>query len=52
MGKSPAFSYSASRYSYSKTFESMQGDYFFKGAETPVFVSDVNYIPTRPFEYE
>jgi hypothetical protein len=30
----------------------MQGDYLFKGAETPVFGSDVNYIPTRPFEYE
>jgi len=54
MGKSPAFSYSASRYSYSysKTFESMQGDHLFKEAETPVFGPYVNYIQTSPFEHE
>ena len=54
VGKSPAFSYSASRYSYSysKTFESMQGAHLFKEAETPVFGPYVNYIQTSPFEYE
>jgi hypothetical protein len=46
VGKSPAFSYSASRYSYSKTFESMQGAHLFKEAESPVFGPYVNYIPS------
>ena len=52
MGEGSAFSYSASRYSYSKTLESIQGDRFSKEAGTPVFGPHGNDIPLRPFEYE
>jgi hypothetical protein len=30
----------------------MQGDQLFKEAETPILGPYVNYIPTRPIEYE
>jgi hypothetical protein len=54
VGEGSAFSYSASRYSYSysKTLESIQGDRFSKEAGTPVFGPHGNDIPLRPFEYE
>ena len=52
MGRNSAFSYSASRYSYSKTPESIQGDHLFRETRTPVFGSYVSDFPIRPFEYE
>jgi hypothetical protein len=52
VGSSSAFSYSASRYSYSKTPESIQFDHPFKEAGTPVFGSFVNEISILLFEYE
>ena len=52
MGRSSAFSYSASRYSYSKTPESIQVDQPFREAGTPGFGPFVNEIPILLFEYE
>ena len=54
MGRSSAFSYSASRYSYSysKTPESIQVDQPFREAGTPGFGPFVNAIPILLFEYE
>jgi hypothetical protein len=52
VGRCSAFSYSASRYSYSKTPESIQVDHLFRKAETPVFGLFVNQIPILLFEYE
>ena len=54
MGRSSAFSYSASRYSYSysKTPESIQVDHLFREAVTPLFGPFVNEIPILLFEYE
>jgi len=54
VGRNSAFSYSASRYSYSysKTPESIQVDHLFREAVTPLFGPFVNEIPILPFEYE
>jgi hypothetical protein len=54
LGRCSAFSYSASRYSYSysKTPESIQFDYLFREAGTPGFGPFVNEIPISLFEYE
>jgi hypothetical protein len=54
VGRCSAFSYSASRYSYSysKTPESIQVDHVFRKAEPPVFGLFVNQIPIPLFEYE
>jgi hypothetical protein len=52
VGRSSAFSYSASRYSYSKTPESIQVDQPFREAGTPGFGPFVNEIPILLFEYE
>jgi hypothetical protein len=54
VGRCSAFSYSASRYSYSysKTPESIQFDYLFREAGTPGFGPFVNEIPISLFEYE
>ena len=54
VGRSSAFSYSASRYSYSysKTPESIQVDDLFREAVTPLFGPFVNEIPILLFEYE
>ena len=54
VGRSSAFSYSASRYSYSysKTPESIQVDHLFREAATPLFGPFVNKIPILLFEYE
>ena len=52
MGRSSAFSYSSSRYSYSKTPESIQGDHLFREAVTTVFGPLVNEVPILLFEYE
>jgi hypothetical protein len=54
VGRCSAFSYSASRYSYSysKTPESIQVDHPFREAGTPVFGPLVNEIPILLFEYE
>ena len=54
MGRSSAFSYSASRYSYSysKTPGSIQVDHLFREAVTPLFGPFVNEIPILLFEYE
>ena len=52
MGSSSAFSYSASRYSYSKTPESIQVDHLFREAGTPGFGPYVNGISILLFEYE
>ena len=52
VGGSSACSYSASRYSYSKTLESIQVDHLFREAKTPVFSPSVNEIPILPLEYE
>jgi hypothetical protein len=54
MGRKSAFSYSASRYSYSysKTPESIQVDHLFREAATPLFGPFVNEIPILLFEYE
>jgi len=52
VGRNSAFSYSASRYSYSKTPESIQVDHLFREAVTPLFGPFVNEIPILLFEYE
>jgi hypothetical protein len=52
VGRSSAFSYSASRYSYSKTPESIQVDHLCREAVTPVFGLFINEIPILLFEYE
>jgi len=54
VGRCSAFSYSASRYSYSysKTPESIQVDHVFRQAVTQVFGPFVNEIPILLFEYE
>jgi hypothetical protein len=54
VGRSSAFSYSASRYSYSysKTPSSIQVDHLFREAVTPLFGPFVNEIPILLFEYE
>ena len=54
MGRSSAFSYSASRYSYSysKKPKSNQVDHLFRKAVPPVFGPFVNEIPILLFEYE
>jgi len=54
VGRNSAFSYSASRYSYSysKTPESIQVDHLFREAATPLFGPFVNEIPILLFEYE
>jgi hypothetical protein len=54
VGRSSAFSYSASRYSYSysKTPGSIQVDHLFSEAVTPLFGPFVNEIPILLFEYE
>ena len=54
MGRSSAFSYSASRYSYSysKTPESIQIDHLFRESVTTVFGPLVNEVPILLFEYE
>ena len=54
MGESSAFSYSASRYSYSysKMLESIQDDQLFKESVTPIFGPYVNDILIHPFEDE
>jgi hypothetical protein len=54
VGRSSAFSYSASRYSYSysKTPESIQVDQPFRETGTPGFGPFVNEIPILLFEYE
>jgi len=54
VGRNSAFSYSASRYSYSysKTPESTQVDHLFREAVTPLFGPFVNEIPILLFEYE
>ena len=54
VGRKSAFSYSASRYSYSysKTPESIQVDHLFREAVTPLFGPFVNEIPILLFEYE
>jgi len=50
--RSSAFSYSATRYSYSKTPESIQIAHPFREARAPVFGPFVNEIPILLFEYE
>jgi hypothetical protein len=56
VGRSSAFSYSASRYSYSyscsKTPGSIQVDHLFREAVTPLFGPFVNEILILLFEYE
>jgi hypothetical protein len=54
VGRSSAFSYSASRYSYSysKKPKSNQVDHLFRKAVPPVFGPFVNEIPILLFEYE
>jgi len=52
VGRNSAFSYSASRYSYSKTPESIQVDHLFRGAVTPLFGPFVNENPILLIEYE
>jgi hypothetical protein len=52
VGRCSAFPYSASRYSYSKTPESIQVDHLFRKVETSVFGLFVNQIPILLFEYE
>jgi hypothetical protein len=54
VGRNSAFSYSASRYSYSysKTPESIQVDHLFREAVTLLFGPFVNEIPILLFEYE
>jgi hypothetical protein len=54
MGGISAFSYSASRYSYSysKTPETTQVDHLFREAGTPVLGPFVNEISKLPFEHE
>jgi len=54
VGRSSAFSYSASRYSYlySKTPGSIQVDHLFSEAVTPLFGPFVKEIPILLFEYE
>jgi hypothetical protein len=52
MGRRLACSYSAKRYSYSKTLESIQGDRLLEEAETSIFGPLINETPILPFEYE
>ena len=52
VGGNSAFSYSASRYSYSKSPEAIQVDHLFRDTTPPVFGPFFNEIPTLPFEYE
>jgi hypothetical protein len=56
VGRRSAFSYSASRYSYSysywKTLESIQVDQPFRGSGIPVFGPFVNEFLIPLFEYE
>ena len=54
VGRSSAFSYSASRYSYSysTTPGSIQVDHLFREAATPLFGTFVNELPILLFEYE
>jgi hypothetical protein len=52
VGRNSAFSYSASRYSYSKTPESIQVDHLFREAATPLLGPFVKEIPILLFEYE